>query len=72
MLLREILKLRSSEIAVKVYFASCFCIFKAFGQPSHGERGTLPELLKSGGARASCAPVPMSMPYTFVRRVNAC
>ena len=30
MLPREILKLRSSEIAENVYFTSCFCIFKAF------------------------------------------
>ena len=27
---REILKRRSSEIAENVYFASCFCVFKAF------------------------------------------
>ena len=30
MLLQEILKLKFSEIAGNMYFANCFCIFKAF------------------------------------------
>ena len=50
MLPRQILNLRSSEIAENVYFASCFCIFKAFEAGNLVlKKGALAESLKSGG-----------------------
>ena len=54
MLHREILKLRSSEIAGNVYF-SIHLAFSRFlrRQPICMERATLPESLKSKGA---CVP----------------
>ena len=64
MLLREILKLKSFEIAGNVYFSIHFCIFKVFKE---GNQVTKNEALwmsvpKVREARASCAsPVPTFM-----------
>ena len=60
MLLQEILKLRSSEIAGNMYFSTNFCIFKVFKEGSQGAlvrvfenwRGTCPLCLP---------PIPTSM-----------
>ena len=59
MLAREILKRRSSEIAENVYFASYFCIFKAFkgGNQVTGKGHFARIFEKWGGeARTPCAP----------------
>ena len=72
MLLGEVFKLRTSEIAGNAHFSVHFCIFKVskVKQPSYTKRGTLPESLKSGeGTYSLCPPVPASM---IVRDVERC
>ena len=63
MLLCEILKLISSEIARNMYFPAYFCINIVFkeGKPSYMKRGLLLETLKSGGTSSLCPLVPTFM-----------
>ena len=64
MLPREILKLRSSDIAANVYYASYFGILQG-GQPSFIKGALIPILYKMGGACSLYPPVPTSMFATF-------
>ena len=71
MLPRKILKLRSSEIAGNMYFASYFCIFESSRRATKlYERGTLPEILKIGGSTCPlCPPIPTSMEVPMHNRM---